>query len=72
MKFFRINSPALAMSAVLMSFSAAHAHHAEFMSGKPFLQGVSMPVHGLDHLLSAFAVGLVAAQSGGRLRWMPV
>ena len=32
-----------------------------------------MPVHGLDHLLSAVAVGLVAAQAGGRLlRWLPV
>jgi urease accessory protein len=45
------------------------AHHAEFMSDRPFLQGLTMPVHGLDHLLVALAVGMIAAQIGGRARW---
>jgi hypothetical protein len=40
--------------------SAAFAHHAEWMKGKPFIQGLSMPVHGLDHMLVTFAVGLIA------------
>jgi len=63
----------LVFAAVLASLSTAHAHHAEAMSEKPFLQGLSMPLHGLDHLLSALAVGLVAAQVGGRLRfWFPL
>lgn len=47
----------------------SQAHHAEFMSGRPFLQGLSMPVHGLDHLLVAIAVGLMAARLGGRALW---
>jgi urease accessory protein len=51
-----------------LSAPAAHAHHAEAMSHSPFLQGASMPVHGLDHLLSAFAVGLVASQVGSKHR----
>ena len=44
----------LVFAAVLASLSTAHAHHAEAMSGKPFLQGLSMPLHGLDHLLYGF------------------
>ncbi len=58
----------LTPTAVLLLPAAAHAHHAEFMSGNPVLQGLSMPVHGLDHLLSALAVGLLAARMGGRAR----
>jgi urease accessory protein len=53
---------AVLAGAILMSAPAAEAHHAEFMSNAPFLQGISMPVHGLDHLLSALAVGLLAAR----------
>lgn len=63
-----LNWSACSVLALLLS-PAAHAHHAEFMADKPFLQGLSMPVHGLDHLLSAFAVGLVASQTGPRTRW---
>jgi urease accessory protein len=47
----------------------AFAHHAERMSGNPFLQGVSMPIHSLDHLLLALAVGLLAVQLGGKALW---
>jgi urease accessory protein len=57
----------LAMLTVLPAVS--QAHHAEFMSGRPFLQGLSMPVHGLDHLLVSIAVGLMAARLGGRALW---
>jgi urease accessory protein len=49
--------------------SAAFAHHAEWMKGKPFFQGLSMPVHGLDHMLVTFAVGLIAVQIGGYALW---
>ncbi len=56
--------------ASLVSFPAmAHAHHAEFMNDQPFLQGLSMPIHGLDHLLVAISVGLIAAQLGGNCLW---
>jgi urease accessory protein len=46
------------------------AHHAEWMKDKPFVQGLSMPIHGLDHLVVTFAVGLVAAQIGGYALWI--
>ena len=49
--------------------SAAFAHHAEWMKGRPFIQGLSMPVHGLDHMLVTFAVGLIAVQIGGYALW---
>jgi urease accessory protein len=54
---------------VLLLPSAAFAHHAEWMKGKPFIQGLSMPVHGLDHILVTLAVGLIAAQIGGPSLW---
>src|SRR5258708_7885184 len=49
--------------------SAAFAHHAEWMKGKPFVQGLSMPVHGLDHMMVTLAVGLIATQIGGYALW---
>ena len=49
--------------------STAFAHHAEWMKGKPFIQGLSMPVHGLDHVLVTFAIGLIAVQIGGYALW---
>ena len=39
------------------------------MTGEPFLQGISMPIHGLDHMLVTIAVGLIAAQLGGKALW---
>lgn len=58
---------ALPASLFLVPLSA-HAHHAEAMSGQPFLQGISMPLHGIDHLLSALAVGLIAARAKDGMR----
>jgi urease accessory protein len=49
--------------------SFAFAHHAEFMQNEPFIQGISMPIHGLDHLLFTVAVGIIAAQIGGKALW---
>jgi urease accessory protein len=49
--------------------SALFAHHAEWMRGKPFIQGLSMPIHGLDHLIVTFGVGLIAVQIGGYALW---
>lgn len=46
-----------------------YAHHAEFMRGNSFLQGLSIPIHGVDHMIFTFAVGLIAAQIGGRALW---
>ena len=49
---------------------AAFAHHAQSMTGHPFVQGLSMPIHGLDHMLVTFAVGLIAVQMGGAALWV--
>ena len=59
----------ISLLGILLIPSAAFAHHAEWMKGKPFIQGLSMPVHGLDHMLVTFAVGLIAVQIGGYALW---
>jgi urease accessory protein len=59
----------LLLAALLFAPALAQAHHAEFMRDKPLLQGLSMPIHGLDHMLVTIAVGLIAAQIGGRALW---
>jgi urease accessory protein len=55
--------------AVVFIPTLAQAHHAEFMLDRPFLQGMSMPLHGVDHMLVTLATGLIAAQIGGRALW---
>jgi len=68
----RSNRPLLLWS-FLVTFLmpiALFAHHAEWMKDKPFVQGLSMPVHGLDHMVVTIAVGLVAAQIGGYAIWV--
>ena len=59
----------LLLAALLFAPALAQAHHAEFMRDKPLLQGISMPIHGLDHMFVTIAVGLIAAQIGGRALW---
>jgi urease accessory protein len=59
----------LLLAALLFAPALAQAHHAEFMRDNPFLQGISMPIHGLDHMFVTIAVGLIAAQIGGRALW---
>ncbi len=54
----------------LASQQMAFGHHAEVMEGHPLIQGLSMPLHGLDHILMAIAVGIIAVQLGGRAVWM--
>ncbi len=44
----------------------AQAHHV--MEGGSFTNGLSYPIHGLDHLLAIVAVGLWAALNDGRRR----
>ncbi len=56
--------------ATLASKQMAFGHHAEVMEGHPLIQGLSMPLHGLDHILMAIAVGIIAVQLGGRALWM--
>ena len=45
----------------------AHPDHAH---GASFMQGLMHPVAGVDHLLAMIAVGIWAAQQGGRARWI--
>ena len=60
---------ALLLASLVGLPSLAQAHHAEFMTAEPFLQGISMPIHGVDHMLVTISVGLIAAQLGGNALW---
>ena len=58
-----------AMPVVLLAAAPAYAHtgaHAVFSFSSGFLH----PLGGIDHLLAMFAVGLLAAQLGGRALWL--
>jgi len=60
-------TPALAILAILTaSPAAAHLPPGEYGS---LLAGVTHPLFGLDHVLAMIAVGLWAAQIGGRALW---
>jgi urease accessory protein len=53
---------------LLISSSTAFAHPGHNVSG--FAAGLMHPFSGLDHLLAMVAVGLWAAQGGGRKVWL--
>ena len=59
------------ISAAFLFFTCAGAH-AHLVPGDVhgFGSGFVHPLHGLDHLLAMIAVGLWAAQLGGRARWL--
>lgn len=67
---FSIPGSLAILMATLGSQQMVFGHHAEIMQGHPLIQGLSMPLHGLDHMLMAIAVGMIAVQLGGRARWM--
>ncbi len=48
----------------------AHTGHLEPAAGSAFSTGLLHPWTGLDHLLAMLAVGLWAAQLGGRALWL--
>jgi urease accessory protein len=52
--------------AALMALPAAALAHTGHMEPSGFMHGFEHPLGGLDHLLAMVAVGLWAAQSGGR------
>jgi urease accessory protein len=60
-------SLALATAAATASGAAAHTFGAQ---GAGFAQGFAHPFGGIDHLLAMVAVGLWAAQRGGRALWV--
>jgi urease accessory protein len=55
-----------ALTLVLPTLAFAHPGHAV---GDSFIAGLTHPWSGLDHLAAMLAVGIWAAQLGGRLRW---
>lgn len=59
---------ALATTLLLLAPSLAHAHTGG-SAGAGFAHGFVHPLVGLDHLLAMFAVGVLAAQRGGRSLW---
>ena len=59
----------LALTLTLLAFSPLAAAHPLHMNGAGFVAGLLHPFSGLDHLLAMFAVGLWAAQLGGRALW---
>ncbi len=46
----------------------AYAHSAEAGSG--FFSGLAHPIHGPDHFLAMFSVGIVSSQIGGKYIWI--
>ena len=59
-----------ALGVLLPSFAYAHAGIGEAGS---FMHGLAHPVSGMDHVCAMLAVGLWAAQRGGRFVWaMPL
>lgn len=59
------SAPIIAVGVLLPSL--AYAHHGDHFGG--FMYGLAHPVGGLDHLCAMLAVGLWAAQTGGRSLW---
>ncbi len=68
MKTTRISRFAFFFAALLLVPTFAHAHVGVGPT-HGFLPGVAHPFSGLDHLCAMMAVGLWAAQRGGRALW---
>lgn len=73
-----MKTPAKSCLATLTAFAAlpalAHAHtgvgpHVHGLASGGFGAGFLHPLSGLDHILAMIAVGLWAAQTGGRTKW---
>ncbi len=62
------NSPTIVLVGLCLLAGTASAHTGQHaVTG--FLSGLGHPVSGLDHLLAMIAIGLWAAQQGGRALW---
>lgn len=60
----------LSSLALALLFVEPAAAHSDATVGFSFASGFLHPLGGLDHLLAMFAVGLLAAQLGGRALWL--
>ena len=62
------HSRTIALTVLCLFASSASAHTGNHLV-TGFTSGLTHPLSGLDHLLAMIAVGLWAAQQGGRARW---
>lgn len=69
MKYLSHRSTSLLAVGIILfpSLAFAHAGTGDYHG---ILLGLSHPFSGLDHLLAMLAIGLWAAQQGGRARWL--
>ena len=68
MKHHSLRRSAIALATFLSLAAFAQAHPGHGAGG--FANGFAHPLHGLDHVLAMLAVGLWAAQLGGRSKWL--
>jgi len=61
--------PIFALSTALTFFAGPALAHTGAGPASGLAAGFSHPIMGLDHVLAMVAVGLLAAQLGGRARW---
>ena len=54
----------------LLAMSISAQAHPGHLGDSGFTSGFAHPVSGLDHMMAMFAVGLWAAQLGGRATWI--
>lgn len=59
----------LVFPALLAFYAGAASAHTGHHAVAGFVSGLSHPLSGLDHLLAMVAIGLWAAQQGGRALW---
>ncbi|MFZ2302718.1 MAG: HupE/UreJ family protein [Gallionella sp.] len=60
----------LSVIAGLLLPSFAYAHVGDISGASGFLHGITHPTGGLDHICAMLAVGIWAAQTGGRSLWI--
>ncbi len=60
----------LTVTVLVLFFGQSAFAHTGVGSTNGFISGFSHPMFGLDHLLAMVAVGLWAAQQGGRALWL--
>lgn len=59
----------IALAAMILLAGTASAHTGDHTTVTGFAGGLAHPLLGLDHLLAMVAIGLWAAQQGGRALW---
>lgn len=66
----RVSSGVLLAAALIVIPTAVSAHPALYHHTHTFIEGVTHPLTGLDHLLAMVSGGLWASQKGGRAFWL--